>query len=54
MAKHNTPEEKIADAMRRLAAKLQKQWDDGERSSTLDLDDLTETLLAIADEIDPE
>ena len=48
------PEQKVADAMRRLAAKLQKQWDSGKRSSHIDLYDLTETLLAIADELDPE
>lgn len=48
------PEQKVADAMRKLAAKLEKQWDEGKRSRQIGLGDLTETLLVIAEELDPE
>lgn len=55
MAKQSsTAEEKVADAIRFIAASLQKQWDDGERSAAIDLNDLMDILCLIADEIDPE
>lgn len=43
----------IADAIRNVAAKVQRAIDDGFRSRAIDADDLVEILLAIADEIDP-
>lgn len=49
-----TAEQKIADAMRKLAAKLQGDFDKGKRSRFINLNDLTETLLVIAEDIDPE
>ena len=45
--------EQVADAIRKVTATLQRRWDEGEVSAMIDLHDLVEVLLAIADEIDP-
>ena len=43
----------IADAIRKVTAIMQCRYDEGERSSQIDLFDLIGVLLSIADEIDP-
>ena len=43
----------IADAIRKVTATMQRRYDDGERSAMIDLHDLIEVLLTIADEFDP-
>jgi hypothetical protein len=47
------PELKMADAIRKVTAQVQRAIDDGYRSRAIDADDLVEVLLAIADGIDP-
>ena len=49
----NTPEERIADILRLVAMRLEVVIDEGRRSSRIDANDLLETLLAVADELDP-
>lgn len=44
---------KMADAIRKVTASMQRAIDDGYRSRMIDADDLVEVLLAIADELDP-
>jgi len=48
-----TPEQKLADAVRVVALRLEEALEPGRRSTRIDANDLLETLLAIADEIDP-
>lgn len=48
-----TTEQHVADAFRRVAVKLQNALENG-RSERIDVHDLFETLLSIADELDPE
>jgi hypothetical protein len=43
----------IADAFRKVTAKVQRAIDEGHRSRYIDADDLVEVLLAVADELDP-
>ena len=43
----------VADAIRRVTARMQKEIDEGRRSGPIDGDDLLDILLAIADELDP-
>jgi hypothetical protein len=43
----------LADAIRKVTAKMQRAIDQGRRSRAIDADDLVEVLLAIADELDP-
>ena len=43
----------LADAIRKVTAKMQRAIDQGRRSRMIDADDLVEVLLAIADELDP-
>jgi hypothetical protein len=43
----------IADAIRKITAKMQAELETGRRSSQIDAHDLIDLLLAIADEIDP-
>ena len=45
--------QRVADAIRNVTAAAQRAYDDGERSAMIDLHDLVEVLLAVADEIDP-
>ena len=47
------PEHKLADALRAVALRLEHALEEGRRSSRLDAHDLLETLLALADELDP-
>jgi len=44
--------QQVADAIRKVTAVAQQRYDDGERSATIDLHDVVELLLAIADELD--
>ena len=46
--------QRIADAIRKVTAQVQRAIDDGYRSRMIDADDVVEVLLAIADELDPE
>lgn len=43
----------IADALRVVAMRLEQALEKGRRSSRIDANDLLETLLAVADELDP-
>jgi hypothetical protein len=47
------PTDAIADVVRDVAMSLEKAIDDGHRSRSIDAYDLVETLLAIADRLDP-
>lgn len=47
------PEFKIADALRVVALRLEDALERGRRSTRIDANDLLETLLAIADQLDP-
>ena len=44
--------QRVADAIRNVTAVAQRAYDDGERSAMIDLHDLVEVLLAIADELE--
>lgn len=44
----------VADAIRKVVAKIQTAIDDGEQSRVIDADDLLDVLLEIAETIDPE
>ena len=48
-----TPEHRIADALRLVAQRLEHAIESGHHSSRIDANDLLETLLAVADELDP-
>ena len=48
-----TPEFKIADALRVVALRLEHALEAGRRSSRIDANDLLDTLLAVADQLDP-
>jgi hypothetical protein len=48
-----TPEFKIADALRVVALRLENALEEGHRSTRIDANDLLETLLAVADQLDP-
>ena len=48
-----TAEHKIADAFRAVALRLENALEAGRRSTRIDAHDLLETLLAIADQLDP-
>jgi hypothetical protein len=48
-----TPEQNVADAFRVVAMRLEEALERGRRSTNLDANDLLETLLSIADELDP-
>jgi hypothetical protein len=47
------PTDAIADVLREVAMSLEMAIDDGHRSRSINADDLVETLLAIADRLDP-
>lgn len=49
-----TTEQRVADAVRQVAVKLQTAIDQGHRSARIDANDLLESLLAIADTLDPQ
>ncbi len=44
--------QRVADAIRNVTAIAQRAYDEGERSAAIDLHDLVEVLLAIADELE--
>lgn len=48
-----TTEQKIADALRVVALRLEEAIERGKRSNRIDANDLLETLLALADQLDP-
>ena len=48
-----TPEFKIADALRVVALRLENALEEGRRSTRIDANDLLETLLSVADQLDP-
>ena len=43
----------VADAIRKVTARVQQAIDNGDRSRVIDAGDLIELLLAIADTLDP-
>ncbi len=47
------PEHKTADAIRVVALRLENALEEGRRSTRIDANDLIETLLAVADQLDP-
>lgn len=47
------PEQRVADAMRVVALHLEEALEDGRQSRQIDAEDLRETLLSIADQLDP-
>jgi hypothetical protein len=44
---------RVSDALRAVGARMQQAIDAGQRSVTVDAEDLIEVLLALADELDP-
>ncbi len=48
-----TPEQKVADAVRVVALRLEEALERGRRSTCFDANDLLETLLSVADQLDP-
>jgi hypothetical protein len=51
--KNEQPEHRVADALRKVARRLDEQLGAGLRSWKTDAEDLLETLLAVADDLDP-
>lgn len=49
-----TPEQKVADAVRVVALRLEEALERGRRSNRIDANDLLETLLSVADQLDPQ
>ena len=47
-----TPEHRMANALRVVALRLQHAMEQGHHSSRVDANDLWETLLAVAEELD--
>jgi len=47
------PEHAVADALRKVAARLDDELGNGLRSRQIDAEDLLQTLLSVADELDP-
>ena len=45
--------QQVADAIRKVTTVMQRRWNNGEVSAAIDLHDLVEVLLTIADELDP-
>ena len=48
-----TTEHKLADAFRTVALSLEREIEEGHRSNAINAKDLLETLLSIADKLDP-
>ena len=46
-------EHRVADALRKVARRLDEELGEGRRSWKIDAEDLLETLLAVADVLDP-
>ena len=51
--KNEKPENRMADALRKITATMQTELEAGRRSTRLDAHDLLDLLLAVADELDP-
>lgn len=49
----NRSEHVVADALRKVARRIDEELGDGVRSWKIDAEDLLETLLSVADELDP-
>jgi hypothetical protein len=47
------PEQAVADAFRTVALRLEEALATGQRSTWIDAEDLRETLLSVADLLDP-
>lgn len=47
------PEHNVADALRVVALRLETALEERRRSTRIDANDLMETLLAVADQLDP-
>lgn len=47
------PVHTVADALRVVAMRLETALEEGRRSTRIDANDLLETLLAVADQLDP-
>lgn len=47
------PTHQLADALRLVALRLEHALEEGRRSTRIDANDLLETLLAVADQLDP-
>ena len=46
-------EHTVADALRIVALRLERALEEGQKSRQIDAEDLLETLLGVADELDP-
>jgi hypothetical protein len=51
--KRTKPEDRVAEALRKVAQSLDAAFADGYRSWKIDAEDLLETLRSVADELDP-
>lgn len=51
--KRTKPEHRVADALRKVALRIDAALCDGVRSRSIDAVDLLQTLLTVADELDP-
>ena len=51
--KHTKPEHRVADALRKIAHRIDNALCNGVRCRTIDATDLLQTLLSVADELDP-
>jgi hypothetical protein len=49
-----TPEQRMADELRTAALRLEHAMESGHHSSRIDANDLLETLLGVAEELDPD
>jgi hypothetical protein len=47
------PQHQVAEALRLVALRLERALEEGRRTRRLDADDLRETLLGVADVLDP-
>lgn len=48
-----TPEQNVADAFRVVAMRLEHALEQGRKSPAINANDLLETLLSVADQLDP-
>ena len=46
-------EDRVADALRKVANRIDEELGEGLRSWKIDAEDLLQTLLSVADELDP-
>jgi hypothetical protein len=50
---NDRPEYRVADALRKVARRLDEELGEGLRSWKIDAEDLLETVPAVADDLDP-